>query len=96
MTWLLWIHVDQHSKKTPADSVQTVDMEQLSICVLCSDLLAGHSNLSKVCPTSTLANFVGGVLGGDILHEAELWGLGVAWGDVNSTGSSHRQLHTCM
>lgn len=29
---------------------------------------------------------VGGALGGDILHAAGTWGLGLPWGDINSTG----------
>ncbi len=28
----------------------------------------------------------GGALGGDILHAAATWGLGLPWGDINSTG----------
>ena len=28
----------------------------------------------------------GGALGGDVLHEAEPWGLGLPWGDANITG----------
>ena len=28
----------------------------------------------------------GGALGGDILHAAGTWGLGLPWGDINSTG----------
>lgn len=31
---------------------------------------------------------VGGAVGGDILREAQIWGLGVPWGDVNSTGNT--------
>jgi hypothetical protein len=29
----------------------------------------------------------GGALGGDVLHAAEPWGLGLPWGDANVTGT---------
>ncbi len=29
----------------------------------------------------------GGALGGDVLHAAEPWGLGLSWGDANVTGA---------
>ncbi len=29
----------------------------------------------------------GGALGGDVLHAAEPWGLGLPWGDANVTGA---------
>ncbi len=29
----------------------------------------------------------GGALGGDALHAAEPWGLGLPWGDANVTGA---------
>ena len=34
----------------------------------------------------------GGALGGDVLHEAEPWGLGFPWGDANVTGQLHSKL----
>ncbi len=36
--------------------------------------------------------YTGGALGGDVLHAAEPWGLGLPWGDANVTG----QLTSCL
>ena len=35
----------------------------------------------------------GGALGGDVLHAAEPWGLGLSWGDANVTGAIFLKLY---
>ena len=46
------------------------------------------SHLSCTQGTQSQLNWLGsgGALGGDVLHEAEPWGLGFPWGDANVTG----------
>ncbi|DBB04863.1 TPA: hypothetical protein ACH3X3_010150 [Trebouxia sp. C0006] len=55
-----------------------------------SQLVAGHSldpfvQDEEAVPAAVLVA-EGGALGGDVLHAAEPWGLGLSWGDANVTG----------
>ncbi len=43
-----------------------------------------HTNM--LCSTIIHVH-AGGALGGDVLHAAEPWGLGLSWGDANVTGA---------
>ncbi|KAL0050944.1 hypothetical protein WJX82_010775 [Trebouxia sp. C0006] len=55
-----------------ADNGLTVDLSQMLGVV--------------VDPVQQTAVVQGGALGGDVLHAAEPWGLGLPWGDANVTG----------